>query len=71
MAQVNVRKEQVTSATSVVQTAGFIGALVGPGLAGLIGGAVSSALILATVVPYALYLVVILTMYKDPTRKIF
>ena len=66
MAQVSVPESQVTSATSVVQTAGFIGAFIGPGLAGLIGGAVSSALILATVVPYAVFFVVIMTGYRDP-----
>jgi MFS family permease len=70
MAQVSVGEEQVTSATSVVQTAGFIGAFIGPGLAGLVGGAVSSALILTTVVPYAIFLFVIVTMYRDPARKI-
>jgi len=66
MAQVSVPEGQVTSATSVVQTAGFIGAFIGPGLAGLIGGAVSSALILATVVPYVVFFVVIMTRYRDP-----
>jgi len=66
MAQVSVPEGQVTSATSVVQTAGFVGAFIGPGLAGLIGGAVSSALVLATVVPYAVFFVVIMTWYRDP-----
>ncbi|HEV2390141.1 MAG TPA: MFS transporter [Nitrososphaerales archaeon] len=66
MAQVSVPEGQVTSATSVVQTAGFIGAFLGPGLAGLIGGAVSSALILATVVPYTVFLAVVVTGYRDP-----
>jgi len=66
MAQVSVREEQVTSATSVVQTAGFIGAFIGPGLAGLIGGAVSSALLLTTVVPYAIFLLIILTRFRNP-----
>jgi MFS family permease len=66
MAQVSVSEERVTSATSVVQTAGFIGAFIGPGLAGLIGGAVSSALLLTTVVPYAIFLLVILTRYRNP-----
>ena len=66
MAQVSVGEGQVTSATSVVQTAGFVGAFIGPGLAGLIGGAVSSALILSTVVPYAVFLVVIAAGYRNP-----
>jgi len=66
MAQVSVPEGQVTSATSLVQTAGFIGAFIGPGLAGLIGGAVSSALILATVVPYVVFFSVILTSYRNP-----
>ena len=66
MAQVSARRGQVTSATSVVQTAGFIGAFVGPGLAGLIGGAVSTALIASTVVPYLVFLVVIGGFYRLP-----
>ena len=66
MAQVSVPEGQVTSAMSVVQTAGFVGAFIGPGLAGLIGGAVSSALILTTVVPYAVFLGIIMTRYRDP-----
>lgn len=66
MAQVSARAGQVTSATSVVQTAGFIGAFIGPGLAGLIGGAVSSALIASTVVPYLIFLVVIGGFYRLP-----
>ena len=66
MAQVSAANGQVTSATSVVQTAGFIGAFIGPALAGFIGGAVSSALILSTVVPYVVFLLVITTMYRGP-----
>jgi MFS transporter, ACS family, hexuronate transporter len=66
MAQVSVPEGQRTSAISVVQTAGFVGAFIGPGLAGLIGGAVSSALILATVVPYAAFLSIIATGYRNP-----
>jgi MFS family permease len=67
MAQVSVEEEHVTSATSVVQTMGFIGAFIGPALAGLAGGAVSSALILATVAPYTIFFLVIMTMYRQPT----
>lgn len=70
MAQVNVPQGQVTSATSVVQTAGFVGAFLGPGFAGLIGGAVSSALILSTVVPYSVFLVIVMVAYSDPPRKL-
>lgn len=70
MAQVSVPEGQMTSATSVVQTAGFIGAFIGPGLAGLIGGAVSLALILATVVPYTVFLAVIATGYRDPATPV-
>jgi MFS family permease len=68
MAQVSVREDLVTSATSVVQTAGFVGAFIGPALAGLIGGAESPALILSTVVPFVIFLLVIVSMYKDPLR---
>jgi MFS family permease len=68
MAQVSVERGQVNSATSVVQTAGFIGAFLGPGVAGMIGGAVSSALILSTIVPYAFFLAVIASSYRDPAK---
>jgi len=66
-AQVSVPEGQVTSAMSVVQTAGFVGAFIGPGLAGIIGGAVSSALILATVVPYAVFFCIVAAGYRDST----
>jgi MFS family permease len=69
MAQVSVREDLVTSATSVVQTAGFIGAFIGPALAGLIGGAESPALILSTVVPFVIFLLVIVSMYNEPPRR--
>ena len=68
-AQVSVPEGQVTSAMSVVQTAGFVGAFIGPGLAGLIGGAVSSALILATVVPYAVFFCIIAAGYRDSATR--
>lgn len=69
MSQVSVSEERVTSSTSLVQTSGFVGAFLGPAIAGLIGGAVSSALILSTVLPYAVFLTIILASYRDPSIR--
>lgn len=69
MAQVSAPKEQVPSATSLVQTTGFVGAFLGPGIAGVIGGAESSALILTTVIPYAVFLLIVLSSYRDPVQN--
>jgi len=66
MAQVSAPRDQMTSSTSVVQSLGFVGAFLGPGVAGLIGGAVSYALILATVVPYLAFIFVIGVVYRQP-----
>lgn len=69
MAQVSVPEGQVTSATSVVQTAGFVGAFFGPGVAGVFGGATSPVLLATTVVPYAVFLSVVLAFYRDPPQS--
>jgi len=55
MAQASVPAEIRTSATSLVQTSGFVGEFVGPGLAGFIGGAATFPLILTVVVPNLIY----------------
>ena len=65
MAQASVGPEDRTGAISVVQTAGFLGAVVGPVLTGLLGGATSSALILTVVLPFAVYAVIVAVMYRD------
>lgn len=69
MAQVSVPEGQVTSATSVVQTAGFVGAFLGPGVAGVLGGAASPAMLATTVVPYTVFLCVVLGFYRDPRTR--
>jgi len=69
MSQVSVEKDGRAAATSLVQTSGFVGAFIGPGLAGLLGGPVSSVLILTSVVPYVMLGVVVVSLYHDPARK--
>jgi MFS family permease len=66
MCQVNVSKERMTAATSVVQTSGFVGAFLGPGITGAAGGPVSHVLILTSVVPYIVLMAVVLIAYRDP-----
>lgn len=71
MAQANVDRESQSLAISFVQTAGFVGAFLGPGLAGLMGGesGVTSASLIATVtVPYLAYSVILLLAYRDPSK---
>ena len=72
MAQANVDRESQSLAISFVQTAGFVGAFLGPGLAGLMGGesGVTSASLIATVtVPYLAYSVILLLAYRDPSKS--
>lgn len=72
MAQANVDRENQSLAISFVQTAGFVGAFLGPGLAGLMGGesGVTSASLIATVtVPYLAYSVILLLAYRDPSKR--
>ena len=68
MCQVNVPEGKRTAATSLVQTSGFVGAFLGPGIAGLAGGPVSSVLISTAAVPYLLLMVVVVCFYRDPAR---
>jgi len=70
MCQVNVPEERRTAATSLVQTSGFVGAFLGPGIAGVAGGPVSSVLILTSAVPYLLLMVVVVFFYRDPIRAV-
>jgi MFS family permease len=69
MCQVNVPGERRTAATSVVQTAGFVGAFLGPGIAGLAGGPISSVLILTSAVPFGVLAIVVAFLYRDPMRS--
>jgi MFS family permease len=66
MCQSNVPAERRTAATSLVQTAGFVGAFLGPGIAGVAGGPVSGVLILSGAVPYILLAVLVASLYRDP-----
>jgi len=66
MCQVNVPQEKRTAATSLVQTSGFVGAFLGPGIAGAAGGPVASVLISTAAVPYLLLMVVVVFFYRDP-----
>lgn len=68
MCQVNVPPERRTAATSLVQTSGFVGAFLGPGVAGAAGGPVSGVLILTAAVPYVLLAVLVSYFYRDPAR---
>lgn len=66
MCQVNVPEDRRTAATSVVQTSGFVGALLGPGMAGAIGGPVPWVLIVTSVIPYAFLAFIASVAYRDP-----
>jgi MFS family permease len=70
MAQASVAPENRTGAISVVQTAGFLGAVVGPVLTGLLGGATSTAMILTVVLPYIVYAIVVAGMYREAKRPV-
>jgi len=65
MSQLRVSQSQRSAATSLVQSAGFVGACAGPGLAGLLGGATAVPLILTVVAPYVAYVAVIAFLYKN------
>jgi predicted MFS family arabinose efflux permease len=65
MSQTSVPKESRSASTSLVQTWAFLGAFVGPGLAGILGGAEALPLIVMVVVPNALYTLVMAFFYRD------
>ncbi len=69
MCQVSVPEGRRTAATSLVQTAGFVGALLGPGIAGVAGGSVYWVLILTSAVPYLVLASVAAFLYRDPERS--
>jgi len=70
MAQASTIREDRAGAISLVQTAGFAGAFVGPALTGLIGGATSSALITVVVLPFIVYAALLAGAYRDPKEAI-
>ncbi len=65
MSQSSVSTEDRSSSTSLVQTAAFMGAFVGPGLAGLLGGADTVALLIAVSVPNGLFVLVMAFLYRE------
>ena len=65
MSQTSVPKASRSASTSLVQTTAFLGAFMGPGLAGVLGGAQTVPLIIAVVVPNALYTLVMAFFYRD------
>ncbi|MDA4133975.1 MAG: MFS transporter [Thaumarchaeota archaeon] len=69
MSQTSVPTESRSASTSLVQTAAFLGAFVGPGLAGVLGGAQTVALLVVVVVPNALYTCVMILFYRDRPSK--
>jgi len=69
MCQENVSEQDRTAATSVVQTSGFVGAFIGPGLAGAIGGPVAPVLLLTSAAPYLALTFIGGAFYVDPERR--
>ena len=65
MSQTSVPKESRSASTSLVQTVAFFGAFVGPGLAGILGGAHTLPLLIMVVVPNALYTLEMVFFYRD------
>jgi predicted MFS family arabinose efflux permease len=65
MSQTSVPRESRSASTSLVQTTAFLGAFMGPGLAGILGGAQTFPLVIAVVVPNALYTLVMAFFYRD------
>jgi predicted MFS family arabinose efflux permease len=69
MSRTSVARESSSASTILVQTAAFLGAFVGPGLAGILGGAQTVPLLIAVVVPNALYSGVMIFFYSDRPSK--
>ena len=69
MAQANVPDESRASAVSFVQTIAFVGAVLGPGVAGyLFGNNVTSLpLILTVSIPFVVFTMVLLFLYREPS----
>lgn len=65
MAQVSVPEEKRASSVSLVQTVAFVGAFIGPGLAGVIGGAEPVPLLLTVALPYFVYAFVMALLFRD------
>ena len=67
LAQVNVDQSQIGTATGVIQNIGFVGAMIGPVIAGslLSNYPISSALIVTVSLPYLIYTLLVI-FYKPP-----
>jgi MFS family permease len=65
MSQAGVPVESRAASTSLVQTWALVGAFIGPGLAGALGGAETFPLVIAVVVPNALFTLVMALFYRD------
>jgi MFS transporter, ACS family, hexuronate transporter len=65
MAQVSVSEDKMASSISLVQTIAFVGAFIGPGLAGLLGGAVSLPLLITVALPYLAYTLVMAFLFRE------
>jgi hypothetical protein len=65
MAQASVAEEKRASSVSLVQTIAFVGAFIGPGLAGALGGAESVPLLLTVALPYLAYALVMAFLFKE------
>jgi len=69
MCQESVPVKDRTAATSVVQTAGFVGAFIGPGLAGIAGGPVAPVLAITSAAPYFVLALIVGIFYVNPARS--
>jgi len=69
LAQVSVDESQVGTATGIIQNIGFVGAMIGPSIAGYLvsGLPISSALIITVSLPYLIYALLVI-LYKPPQR---
>lgn len=69
LAQVSVEESQLGTATGIIQNIGFVGAMVGPVIAGSLVGAlpISSALIASVTLPYLIYALLMILYKSDRT----
>ena len=65
MAQVSVAEEKRATSVSLVQTIAFVGAFVGPGLAGALGGAQAFPLMVTVSLPYLAYALVMVFLFAE------
>ena len=72
LAQVSVEESRIGTATGMVQSIGFIGAVFGPSLVGSIIPAfnISTALIVSVTIPYLIYTALMLAYREAPRKKV-